>query len=355
MKLSGFISAKQSLQRFVRKGGNEDTEQLHNLGSLLKENESNLEQIYKSGQKHLRSGHTACEDLHGMADHLCGYADTAHDDQTPTGASLRLISDFIHTSEHRRSDLFREIDAKMLINIKRFIKSDIAAAKLQKKNHSRKQQQYEDSKLEEETAKQNKKTTAERRRELADNVENLKHVFEESEYETIGVFLDCSKNNEFVVAQAMLDAYESYYSFHSSCLKWLEQRRPAFTKLQAKLQNERTEYEQARASRASRTPAQQKILLAQNALFGMPLKKTLERDKERGISCSIPSYLRKMIDWINEYGVKVLSLSFLSFIFSKTFLHLLLIFSFSFHPLSFPFFLFSFLFFSHSFVFIKFF
>ena len=310
MKLSGFISAKQSLQRFVKKGGPEDTEQLQNLGILLKENETNLDQIYKSGQKHLKTGNTSCDDSHAMADHLLGYADSAYDDQSTAGASLKLVSEFIHTSEHRRSDLFREIDAKMLINIKRFIKSDIAAAKEQKKAHSRTRQQYEDSRIDEEAAKQNKKTTPERRKELAAIVANLKGEFEESEYETIGVFLDCNKNNEFVVAQAMLDAYESYYAFHTSCLKWLEQRREAYTELQEKLQNEMTEYEQTRASRASKTPAQQKQLLAQNALFGTPLKTTLQRQKDRGINCSIPSYLRKMIDWINEFGVKVLFFSF---------------------------------------------
>ena len=315
MKLTGLISAKQAFQRLGRKGGTEDTEQLQNLGLLLKENEAHLEQIYRSGQKHLRTGQAACEDKHALADFLCGYADTAHDDQSNAGASLRLVSDFIHTSEHRRSDLFREFDSKVLINIKRFIKSDVAAAKEQKKKHTRLRQYYEDCKMEEEASKQNKKTPPERRKELAENVEVAKHNFEESEYETIGVFLDCSKTNEFVVAQSMLDAYESFYSFHSSCVKWLEQKRATFTQLRDKLQDERETYEQTRVSRASRTPAQQKILLAQNALYGTPLKTTLQRERDRGSVCPIPLYMRKMIDWINEFGVKVLFFFFFFSIF----------------------------------------
>ena len=99
---------KQSIQRLVKKGPEEESNELQNLGNLLKENENHLENIFRNGLKSIRSARLAAEDNHGFGDCLGSFADAVFvDDDHQTGQALRLLSDFLHTSEHRRNDYLR--------------------------------------------------------------------------------------------------------------------------------------------------------------------------------------------------------------------------------------------------------
>ena len=282
------------------------------MGQAIKENESQYDHIIRLGQKHLRSSRSACEDLHGLADLYIGYADSAimtgeEDEETSAAVSaLRLSSDFIHTSQHRRSDQLREFESKVLVPFRKFMKEDILLAKEQKKRHSRLFDKLESAKADLEAAKSNKKTTHERKKEMEEAYAELKSQYEESKYDTHSIFLNVTKQNELVVAQAMIDSFETFYSFHSSCAKWLQQKMTSVEDLKEKLKVEREATEQQRLSRAAQTPAQLKLLLEKNALFGTSLQTALLRDKAKGIDCVVPIYVRKMVSWVIKYGLKVI-------------------------------------------------
>ena len=319
------LRMKAKFQRLVRKGGEgEDstTVQLANLAQLLKENETHFDQIIRLGQKHLRSSRSACEDLHGLADHYRCYADSGmgddDDDESIAPLALRLTSDFIHVSQHRKSDALREFESTVLVPLRKFLKGDMLAAKDQKKKHSRLRDKLEVARADLETAKATKKTTQEKKKEMEDACAELQAQFDESKYEAHSVFLNCAKMNELVVAQSMIDSFDSFYSFHSSCVQWLEQKKPEIDKLKERLKSNREASEIKRLVRATQTPAAQKILLEKNALFGTSLNTTLLREKERGIDCEVPLHVRKMGEWVIAFGLKVFS--FFSLIFDLLFL-----------------------------------
>tara|TARA_R110002050_G_scaffold115105_4_gene231118 strand:+ start:702 stop:998 length:297 start_codon:yes stop_codon:yes gene_type:complete len=95
-----------------------------------------------------------------------------------------------------------------------FVREDIHAAKEQKKKHSRVRMQLESAQNDLESAKANKKVTNERKAELEEVYAMAQTSYQESEFESISVMLDCTKSSEFIVAEAMIEDFEISLGYH---------------------------------------------------------------------------------------------------------------------------------------------
>ena len=302
------MKSVRSLQRSVlTKLGRleQESDELQTLGSLLKDHEANLDLVLKAASKHSRSAQMAGDDYRAFAESLQCYGDLIEGRASTTSSSLKLIADFIQTTEQRRGDYQRDLEAKVLNRLRSFLKEDINAAKEQKKKHTRVWAHLEDCREEMEEMKANKKVALERKKEIEEAFETARTTHLQSEYETTSVFLDCTKENSFVVLEGMLESFDLLYAYHCMCQNWLEQKRPAIDELRAKLKEEKETYERTSSLRASRTPAQKAILHTKHVLFGNSLRAVLRRDREAGSQDCIPKTIRMMIDHILKYGLKV--------------------------------------------------
>ena len=329
------VKAKVKLpKQFVgKKGVDEDPTsiQIASMGKNLKENEAQYDQLLRFGTKHLASARKSCEDMHGLADMYLAYCETPimiHEEemkQSTAQKSLRLSSDFIHTSQHRKADQLRDFDSKVLVQLRKFKAEGLAQAKEQKKKHYRLFDKMEYARNEMETAKNNKKVPQEKKKEKEDAFTELKGLYEESKYDTHSLFLDVSTQNDLIIAQSMLDSFEIFQQFHLSCAKWLEEKMAQVEELKTKLREEKETAAAQRMARAAHTPSQLRLLVEKNAFFGTPLDRYLLKDRERGIDCVIPMYIKKMIDWLVVYGLKVFFFSLFSpfLLFSSLFFFIL--------------------------------
>jgi hypothetical protein len=314
-------SLQNSLSVLTKVGRNEqESDTLQDLNTALRANEVFLDGCLRAVQKQFRSSAQYSDDMALLADSLTAYADFAlgSNNDNAAGTMLKVISDLMLTMEYRRGELNRELDNNVFNGMRNFLKEDVNSAKEQKKKYNKVRQQFEDYKDEFDAAKLNRKLAVERRKEIEDLFETSQIAFRDCEYETTSVLMDCNKNGQFLVIDSMIDAFDSYYAYYCGCMNFLEQKRGQISLIRTKVKEEREKYERERVSRATRAPAQHKILLQQNSIFGTSLRTSLERERNVNRSGSgigvggrsenevlVPRPVLQLINWVDQYGLKV--------------------------------------------------
>ena len=148
-----------------------------------------------------------------------------------------------------------------------------------------------------------RKLTAEKRKEIEDLYESTRIQDEEYEYDTIGLLKDVNSAVEIVVCDAMLDMIDLQYDYYKKCLTIIEDKKERIRLSKERVAERKALLVKERDERAAKTPAHLRMLQQQHAMFGVPLAVVMSRDDETG---EIPNLIRRMIDWVDAYGLKVI-------------------------------------------------